>query len=131
MARSSGSDKRRRSHMFSIRFSRDEDALAKALSDRTGLTLAALIRRALFGTNPPRAARRPTVNHQAVARLLAQLGKIGSNLNQLARQAHTGRYPTDSLEEALRELSELRLACLQALGREPESGPSPADDSAP
>lgn len=129
MARPSGSDKRRRPHMFSIRFSRDENALAKALSDRTGLTLAALIRRALFGTNPPRAARRPTINHQAVARLLAQLGKIGSNLNQLARQANTGRYPTESLEEALRDLAELRLACLQALGREPESGPSSTDDS--
>lgn len=131
MARPSGSDKRRRSHMFSIRLSREEAALAQSLSERAGLTLAAIIRRALFGTNPPRAARRPTINHQAVARLLAQLGKIGSNLNQLARQAHTGRYPADSLEEALRELSELRLACLQALGREPESGPPPADDSEP
>ena len=128
MARPSGSDKRRRSHMFSIRFSRDEVARAQALCERAGLTLAALIRRALFGTQPPRAARRPTINHQAVARRLAQLGKIGSNLNQLARQANAGRYPTDSLEEALRELSELRLACLQALGREPESPPSPAED---
>ena len=40
---------------------------------------------------------------------IAQLGKIGSNLNQLARQAHLGRHPTDSLEEASRELAELRL----------------------
>lgn len=129
MTRPSGSDKRRRSHMYSVRFSREEAARAEALAEHAGLSVAALIRRALFGTEPPRAARRPTVNHQAVARLLAQLGKIGSNLNQLARQAHTGRFPTDSLEEALRELAELRLACLQALGREPESGPSPADDS--
>ena len=72
---------------------------------------------------PPPAARRPSVDTQAVAQLLGQLGKIGSNINQLAKHANAGR-PIDamdnSIEDALRDLSELRIACLQALGCEPE-----------
>ena len=59
---------------------------------------------------------------KAVARLLGQLGKIGSNINQIAYHLNAGRpgYRIEgSLEAALRDLSELRLVCLQALGKEP------------
>ena len=76
-----------------------------------------------------RAMRRPSIDHQAVARVLAQLGKVGSNVNQIAHHANAGR-PLDrmsnSLDLALRDLAELRLACLQALGHEP-GGPAQSD----
>jgi hypothetical protein len=58
------------------------------------------------------------VDHVAVARVLAELGKIGSNINQLAKYANMGRYQESSIELALRDLAELRLVCLQALGYE-------------
>jgi hypothetical protein len=75
----------------------------------------------LFRTTPaqsrtPRAVRRPTIDHKAVAQVLGQLGKIGSNINHLAHYAHLGRYQENSIEVALRDLSELRHACLHALG---------------
>lgn len=46
---------------------------------------------------PPRRApprRKPAADVEMLARLLGQLGKLGSNVNQLARQANThGRLP--------------------------------------
>jgi hypothetical protein len=59
--------------------------------------------------------------------VLAALGKIGSNVNQLAKQANMGRQDLDieELKMALRDLAELRLACLQALGYEREYGDEP------
>jgi hypothetical protein len=123
MARRSGSEKRRRSKTYSLRLDPAEQERAAALRDRAGLPLSALLRRALFDTPLPRAARRPTINHQAVARLLGELGKIGTNINQLAKHANAGRYQQDSIELALRDLMELRTACMQALGREPDRSP--------
>lgn len=36
----------------------------------------------------------PSPDRQALARLIGEIGKIGSNLNQLARLANTGRSVT-------------------------------------
>jgi hypothetical protein len=110
--------KRHRHMPYSIRFSPEERDRAKRLSEQCGLPLSALIRHALFNSPPPRAVRRPTINHQAVAKLLGELGKLGSNINKLARHANAGRYQTDSVELAMRALLELRTACMEALGRE-------------
>ena len=59
---------------------------------------------------------------QALSRLSGQLGKIGSNVNQIAYHLNAGR-PGDRVEgsllETLRDLKELRIVILQALGKEP------------
>ena len=122
--RKSGSDKRKRTKTWSVRFTPQEAEQVKAIADRSGLPVAALLRQNLLDAPPPRAARKPTVNHKAVAKLLGQLGKIGSNLNQLTKHANAGRYQENSIELALRDLAELRTACLQALGRELDRKPS-------
>jgi hypothetical protein len=125
MARRSGTEKRQRSIILTARFDQKEAAAVRKMANSSGISVGSLLRRALFNTPPPRAARRPTVEVQAVARLLGQLGKIGSNINQIAYHLNAGR-PGDrvegSLEEALRDLSELRIVCLQALGLEPHRG---------
>lgn len=118
MARS-GSEKRRRSHALSVRFNDQEAQAIRKMADRAGISMGSLLRYAVFNTPPPRAMRSPTVKHKEVARLLGQFGKIGSNLNQLARYANAGRFQKNSIEAALRELTELRAACLLALGRKP------------
>ena len=65
--------------------------------------------------------RRPTVNTKLLGRVLAELGKIGSNINQIAYHLNAGR-PGDvldgSIEAALRELLEWRTALLHAIGEE-------------
>lgn len=118
MGKRSGSEKRQRTRVYSIRFTDTERTRAQTLCDKTGFSLSALIRHALFNTPPPRAARRPTINEKRVAQLLGELGKIGSNINQLTRQANAGNYQTEAIDEAMLTLMEIRSTCMEALGRE-------------
>ena len=123
-----GSEKRRRNHTVTIRLSDEEHAILEETAERTGYSKSYLFRRALLSAPPPRARPRPSIQTKQIARVLAQLGKIGSNINQLAKYANLGRTQSAQIELALRELGELRLACLQALGMEPAFKPSGSDD---
>jgi len=125
----SGSEKRQRGLRLTVRFSQQEAAAIRQIAERNGQSVGALLRATLLKIPPPaRSVRKPTVEVQAVARLLGELGKIGSNINQIAKEVNIGRrLREDSLEMALRDLAELRLACLQALGREPHRGPPEED----
>ncbi|MEQ1908696.1 MAG: plasmid mobilization relaxosome protein MobC [Vicinamibacterales bacterium] len=121
----SGTEKRKKGRVITARFDDGEAEAIRRMADKAGVSIGALLRHAVFNTLPPPAARRPCINVQAVAQLLAQLGKIGSNINQLAKHANAGRSidsMDNSIELALRDLSELRIACLQALGCEPDRG---------
>ena len=121
MAGRSGSENRQRNLIFTVRFSPEEAAAVRRIAEKHGQSVAAILRSSLLHvrTRPSR------IDLQAVARLLGQLGKIGSNINQIAYHLNAGR-PGDriegSLEEALRDLGELRIVCLQALGKEPRRG---------
>ena len=121
MSPRSGSDSRQRSIVLTARFNEEEARTVRQMAEKTGLSVSALIRHALLNVPPPRRRRRPSVDQAAVAKLLGELGKIGSNINQLAHYAHLGRFQSNNIDMALRDLMELRLACLQALGREPRS----------
>ncbi len=126
-SRPSGSEKRKRAHPRSIRFTHEEEELLAQREQITGLSFAALVRHGLFNTPAPRATRHPPVELKAAARVLAQLGKIGSNINQLTHYAHLGKFHSEEIDMALRDLAELRIACLKALGQEPDD-PAMADD---
>ena len=126
MAQRSGSEKRQRTTIVTMRINPQEAATIRQIAARRGQSVSALMRSALLQSR----LRPSRVEVKAVARLLGQLGKIGSNINQIAYHLNAGR-PGDrvegSLEAALRDLSELRLVCLQALGKEPRRGKA-ADD---
>jgi hypothetical protein len=115
-----GTETRQRAYPRSIRFNAEEHERIQAMEQRSGLNFAALVRHALFNVPPPRASRRPSVELKAAARVLAALGKIGSNVNQLAHYAHLGKFHSEEIDMALRDLAELRIACLKALGQEPD-----------
>jgi hypothetical protein len=115
-----GSETRQRTNPRSIRFTQEEDAVITAMEAKSGLKFAALVRHALFNVDPPRATRKPGIDLQLAAQVLAQLGKIGSNINQLAHYAHLGKFRSAEIDMALRDLLELRIACLKALGQEPD-----------
>ncbi|MEM9234045.1 MAG: hypothetical protein AAGA69_07370 [Pseudomonadota bacterium] len=72
---------------------------------------------------PRRYVRKPRVDEQALAKALGVLGqsRLASNLNQLAKAANIGALPvgpevTADLEQACKDIHEMRSALLQALG---------------
>ncbi len=70
---------------------------------------------------PRRPASAVTADVKLLAKVLAELGKIGSNINQIAYHLNAGR-PGDviegSIQAALAELLEWRTALMQSLGYE-------------
>ena len=66
-----------------------------------------------------RSTRRPNIAVQEVAKLTAQLGKVGSNLNQIAKAANLGRTLSGMLEVELMALQELRPLLFKAMERKP------------
>lgn len=92
-----------------------------AAASRAGLSIGAFLRAKAFGTPGPRAARRPSVELAELARLLGQIGKLGSNVNQLTAFCHRSQADPALVELRLmrRDLAVLRIATLNALGRQP------------
>ena len=76
MADGSGSETRKRGAVLQARFTAEEAAGIRARADRAGTSVGSLIRSAVLEGEPVRATRRPSVNHQAVARVLGELGRV-------------------------------------------------------
>lgn len=104
-----------------IRCTEQERAAIKAAADGAGLSVGAFLRALALGDAGPRAVRRPPVERKELARLLGHLGKVGSNINQLAHAYNlTGVLPGFPELVAIRqEIGQMRAALMQALGREP------------
>ena len=139
-----GPDRRQRPLVAAARVSADELIQLRAKAAAAGVSVGDLIRHAALGASlPVRRQRRSRTDLQPVAALLqhagdlaAELGKQGSNLNQLAHQANADRIPRGfqhdlrqalaANEEALRALFEIRTACMEALGFERGDDPDDA-----
>lgn len=116
---------------FSLRLSPEERARLER--EAAGLSLGAYIRSRLFGADaapPPKSRSKfPVKDHKALAQAIGLLGqsRIASNLNQLARAAHTGTLPVDGsmevdLHEAVQAVADIRALLISALGLS-EAGP--------
>jgi hypothetical protein len=117
---SSGSEKRVRDRILTIRLSPDERAVIDTAAERAGLAIGSYARHALLGAPAPRQVRRPIVERRELSRLLGELGKIGGNLNQLAKAANSGVIVYEGeIDDTRHALIEMRDAVLKALGREP------------
>ena len=134
-----GPDHRLRTHQINVRFTPDEAALLQGKAAAQGVSLGALLRNALLSIPLPRRRPRPAADHKLLAQLIgdlatikAELGKHGSNLNQLAYQANARRLPPtfasdlaaalEAMDEQNRTLLELRDGCMRAFGLERNNG---------
>lgn len=109
---------------FSLRLTAAERSRLE--QEAGSLSLGAYIRHRLLGDNAPdvrRHRRRPVQDHEALGRVLGELGKsrLANNLNQLAKAVNSGSLPvTRETEEALRaacaSVLDLRKILLEALG---------------
>ena len=114
-----GSEKRIRTKHLTIRLSPEERAAIDQVADRSGLTPGSYARQVVLGAPAPRQVRRPPVERRELARLLGEIGHIGSNINQISRICNI-RDDIDAarLDAELAELAVVRLAILRALGRD-------------
>ena len=116
----SGSNKRQRTSAILVRLTPAERLAVEDAANRAGLTLASFARGQMLDGPQPRAVRRIPVERQDLARILGQLGKIGSNLNQLAKSANMDEATAqerNQLEEELKGLRVMRDSIMQTLGR--------------
>jgi Bacterial mobilisation protein (MobC) len=126
----SGTEKRVRSHVLTLRLSAEERAAVDQAAERAGLVTGSYARQVLLGAPAPRQVRRPPVERRELVRLLGELGKVGGNLNQLAKAVHTGVLVYEGeIDAALAGVMQARDAILKALGRAPPVRRSPEDEA--
>lgn len=121
------SEKRQRTESVYARLTPAEKAAFLTRADRAGMATAAFARAALIGEAGPRAQRRMPADAAALRQVLGQLGKTGSNLNQIARYLHTGGIPETVLpdiRDALADLARIRGLIYDTLGKEPDGASS-------
>ena len=88
----STSQTRERGKSIKVALSETERANIEAKAQAAGLSLSGYSRAQLLGSVTPRTLKAaPLPERQELARLLAQLGKVGANLNQLTHRANTGQ----------------------------------------
>jgi len=115
---SSGSETRKRQKRLPVRCTDEELAELRDAAAAAGFTsVAEMIRARCLKTR--RSPRLHPVDRQQLARTLGQLGKYGSNLNQLAHIANINHNPVSEaqLHMIAAEVREISLAVMGALRR--------------
>jgi hypothetical protein len=145
----SGSQKRQVTARIAVNCTPAQKAAIMSKSAATGLSPSALCLAVMLDAPLPARRRNPTVNQQAMTRYfgntaklsdglrdnLAELGKSGSNLNQIAYMLNSGTAPAriaalteaaiqehraivEACQAAMEDLKELRTMGMDALGLE-------------
>ena len=117
-----GTNKRQRQRVISFRVDGYEHDRITTEADRAGVTVGTFARDVLIGAQAPRRVRRPPAEKAELVRILGELSKIGSNVNQLAAKANVGVLRVldpMALTKLQDDLDELRDDLMRALGRQP------------
>jgi hypothetical protein len=88
-----------------------------------GFSLGAYVRAATLGSPGARHVKRPKGDREQLARLLSEIGKLGSNVNQIAKWCNSVRSAPGVRELDLMraDVATMRAALMQALGRDEPS----------
>lgn len=100
----SASQTRKRGKILAARFADPEAAEVEAKARAAGVSVAGYLRESALERETPGTLQRtaPLPERQALVLLLGRLGKIGANLNQLAKLGNQGQpVPTLELSETL------------------------------
>ena len=113
---------------FSVRLSDDERKELVRRAEAAGLSIGGYWKSAVFNSAPSRKSRRPRTDTAELAKLLGQLGRVGNNLNQLARTLnYEGSVEILQLDNALKDLSDMRAAVMHVLGYQETSSDTNQD----
>ena len=96
----------------------DRAKIADAAGE-TGLKIGGYLRSLALGSAGARALKRPRIERAELARLLGEIGKLGSNVNQIAKAFNsTGAVPASPELRAMQgDIAAIRAALMEALGR--------------
>jgi hypothetical protein len=88
-------------------------------AQESGLKIGGYLRALALGSAGPRAVKRPRVEREQLARLLGEIGKLGSNVNQLAKWSNTEKAPASlpELAQIRADIATMREAVMKALDR--------------
>ena len=103
-------DDTNRNHKITVRFSEDEYDQINFICEVLGITYSQYLRRAALTRRIEHPTIYATFSDNAAQQLTGQMGKIGSNLNQIARKLNSGDPQTEqtmrSIEAAIDQLNE-------------------------
>jgi hypothetical protein len=102
-----------------VRCTVEEHAAIGEAAAQAGLSVGAFLRAQALGRPGPRSVRRPPIERKELSRLMGHLGKVGSNINQIAKAVNATRnLPSWSeLAEIKNEITRMRAGLMKALGR--------------
>jgi hypothetical protein len=114
----SGSETRQRGGIIGFRATAAERAEIEAAAERSGLTPSSYIRATVLAAPQTRSRRRPSIEREALAQLLAQLGRISGNVYQISRSLNFRDPVAADIPSVLAEVKAAGAAIMHALGRE-------------
>jgi hypothetical protein len=114
-----GSEARQRARQSLVRWDEEEWKAVDEQAARARLTVPSYLRQLALAEEKrkTRSTRRAPIERELLAKVLGQLGKIGSNLNQLAHAANLNRSENAKIMATVAELRRLLPPILGALGR--------------
>jgi hypothetical protein len=113
-----GSNTDKRDVILPIRLTAEEFAIIEHDAERAGLTRSSYVRSVVLNAPVPRGGKRPHIHREELGKLLGHIGKIGSNLNQIARAANSNiPYSHQVLESSLEDIKILHQDIRRVLGK--------------
>jgi hypothetical protein len=102
---------------IAVRCTAEDRVLIAETAAQAGLSVGAFLRTLALGRAGPRAVKRPREDLELLARILAGIGKLGSNHNQIAKWANTVKASPSAAELAqMREdIAAMRALVMKAL----------------
>jgi hypothetical protein len=116
--RKSGSEQRQKQRRIIFRVTAEEYDALESAARGAGLTLGSFIRTRMLTAIQTRQPRRPSIEVEALARLQAEMNRVGSNIHQILKRVNFGETPlAHEFHGALAGYREVIDAILSALGR--------------
>ena len=101
-------NRKKRSKRFEIRFTPEEWVALQQRASEAGASSAAIYARSVLLPSNHLADQETKAEHKLRVQLLASLGKIGSNINQIARSLNRMKMWNDTTKGMFQELTKIQ-----------------------
>ena len=104
---------------IAVRCTLDDHAFIGETAAQAGMSIGAFLRTIALGRAGARAVKRPRIESEQLAKLLGEIGKLGSNVNQIAKWANTDRAAPSFAEimKMREDISAMRAEVMKVLDR--------------